>query len=339
MRYQIILVSILLLVACNSNKKESDKQRFLIKGNDALSRQEYKEALRYYSGALALDSCYVDALNNIGIVYFESRKFGESVKYYDAALQCQPEYWDAYLNRASAFYELNELYRALDDLEYLQRKIPDSSKVYFGLGLVNTKLRKFNDAIIAFDEALEIDNLNAEILVNRGTVRYYLKEFELAENDLRAALAMDSLEANGYNALALLYSDMKQYDKALELVNKALVIEKNQPYFLNNRGYIHLQMDKIEEAEKDINGSIVFDPQNGWAFRNKGLLYMKKGNYKAAIAAMERAIQLDDFIDKIYLYLGNAYQMDKEINNACEAWRESKQRGEEGEDMIQQYCN
>ena len=175
--------------------------------------------------------------------------------------------------------------------------------------------------------------------MNRGTVRYYLKEYEASENDLRKAIKLDENEANAYNALALLAIDLNEYEKALSLVNKALVLETNQPYFLNNRGFIYLQMNKIQEAEKDINSSIVLDPTNGWAYRNKGLLYMKEGNSKGAIVAMQRGIDLDDFIDNIYYYMGNAHSASGEEVKACDAWKESVKRGEKGKDMLEQHCN
>ncbi|MDH5474604.1 MAG: tetratricopeptide repeat protein, partial [Cyclobacteriaceae bacterium] len=102
MRHLFYIVTLFIFLTCSSSKNDSDKQRFLIRGNDALSRSEYKDALRYFNGAIALDSCYVNALNNIGIVYFESNKYSEAIQSYDAAILCQPTYWDAYLNRASA---------------------------------------------------------------------------------------------------------------------------------------------------------------------------------------------------------------------------------------------
>ena len=129
MRYLAVVFVFLVVLGCGESKKENDKQRFLIKGNGALDRGEFKDALRYYNGALALDSCYVEALNNIGVVYFESGKYIQAIQYYDEAMRCNPEHWDTYINRASTFYESNELYRALDDLEFLQRKTPDSAKV------------------------------------------------------------------------------------------------------------------------------------------------------------------------------------------------------------------
>lgn len=337
MRFLVFTI-VTLLISCTGDKDEADKQRFLIKGNDALAKQEYKEALRYYTEALKIDSCYTDALNNIGIAQYENGNYGEAVLNYDAAVQCDPEFWRAYLNRANAYYELNELYRALDDLEYLERKIPDSAYVYFGLGLVKTKMRRYDQAIEAFDQAISLDSGNAEILVNRGTVYYYKDMYEEALIDLNFALQVDSEEANAYNALALLRADQGQYDKALKLVERALMIEPFEPYFMNNRGYIRLKLDDTKAVE-DINKSIVLDPKNGWAYRNKALWYMDQGRYDRAITLLEKAEKMDDFIDLLHYYQGICYYHLNATEKACASWDKSVNRGEkESLEMVKNYC-
>ena len=339
--FSVISAFILLLSSCTGDKDEADKQRFLIKGNDALARQEYKDALRYYTSALKIDSCYTDALNNIGIVQYENGSYSEAVLNYNAAINCDFEFWESYLNRANAYYELNEFYRALDDLEYLERKIPDSAYVYFGLGLVKTKMRKYDQAIEAFDQALLLDSANAEILVNRGTVYYYKEQFEQALTDLNTALEINPKESNAFNALALLRADQGRYSEALTLVEEALQIESFQPYFLNNRGYIRLKLDDPKAVE-DINKSIVIDPKNGWAYRNKALWYMKQNQYREAITLLEKAEKMDNFIDRIYYYQGVCYVNLDLTDEACAAWSISFERNERGAlelfNMLKKYC-
>lgn len=326
MRQILLFGCLIALFACGEGNK-AEKQRFLIKGNDALERQEYKEALRYYTEALKIDSCYTDALNNVGIVQYENGSYGEAVLNYDAALRCDPEFWEAYANRANAYYELNEFYRALDDLEYLQRKIPDSASVYFGLGLVKTKMRKYDEAIEVFNQALSLDSSNVEVLVNRGTVYYYKEQYDKAEIDLTKAMLSDPQEANAYNAMALLRADQGKYEEALKLVDQALEIEAYQPYFLNNRGYIRMELGD-SNAVKDINKSIVLDPKNGWAYRNKAIWYMKQEQFDQAITLLVRAEKMDDFIDQIYYYQGICYINLGQPEKACSTWNRSIERGE-----------
>ena len=159
---------VLVLLGCG-NRREVRKQQFLLRGNEALGQQNYREAGRFYEEALALDSCYKEALNNQGIWLYEQKQYASAVLSYDKALACDPGFMDAIVNRASAFYELNELYRALDDLQYVARQLPDSAYLYFSMGLVLTKMRKYEDAVASFDKACALDPDDFEALVNRGT--------------------------------------------------------------------------------------------------------------------------------------------------------------------------
>ncbi len=311
-----ILVILLGFISCGKNN-ETQKQRFLLRGNEALKQQNYRESERFYKEAIALDSCYVPAISNLGILAYQSSRYGEAVLHYDRAISCDPTFMDAQINRANAFYELNELFRALDDLAYVEQKLPDTSYVHFMKGLVLTKMRKFDEALTAFDRAVALDSGNAEVGVNRGSVYYYLGALAKAKSDLDNALKIDPLESNAYNALALVEIDKANYDEALSLVNNALDFEPIQPYFLNNRGYIHLLMGNHELARKDIDQSITLDPGNAWAYRNKGWYYYKTADYEEAVRLLKQATKLDPYVDKGFQYLAEAYWSNGEKISAC----------------------
>lgn len=313
----LLFVSIALVLFSCGNNKETQKQRFLIRGNEALKQQNYREATRFYNEAIALDSCYTAAINNLGIIAYENARYGEAVLQYERAMNCDPTFMDAQINRANAFYELNELFRALDDLEFVESQLPDTSYVHFMKGLVLTKMRKYGEALEAFNKTVQLDSGNAEVWINRGSVHYYLGQLEKSQSDLDYALQLDPLESNAYNALALVEIERGNLDEALELVNNALDFEPIQPYFLNNRGFIHLLKGEFDLAKKDINQSIVIDAENAWAYRNKGWYYYKTSNYPEAIRLLNQAVKLDPFVNDGFQFLAEAYWANGDKTQAC----------------------
>ena len=336
---RIIVTVILLgyLIGCVSTDN-TQKQRFLIRGNEALQEQNYKEAKRLFTEAINLDSCYIPAIQNLGVTFYQQGQFAQAILEYDKVLQCDPDYLDIFLNRANAFYELSEYYRALDELDYIVEKLPDSVRVHFSKGLVLSKLRQFEEAIISFDRANDLDSNNVEVLVNRGTVKYYLKQFDQAEVDLRKAISKQPLAPNAYNALSLIEVERNNLTRGLELVNTALDIEDRQPYFLNNRGYIYMLLGDLERAREDIDLSITLDPRNGWAYRNKGRYYYSKQDYDEAILLYKQALNLDNFIDKIHVFLAEAYLAKEEMAVACQHYRIAVERKEISKDSIYALC-
>ncbi len=327
-RPERLLFILLILISACGDTGETNKQRFLIRGNEALGQQNYKEAIRFYDEALNIDSCYVPALNNAGIVRFEQKRFGQAVLYYNRALQCDPEDYDATLNRSNAFYEAGELYRAEDDLLFLIRNYPDSATLYFRKGLVQAKMKKFREALEDFSEALRLDSGLTEALINRGTVHYYLNELNQAESDLRTALRLTPGEGNALNSLGMVSSKRGDQEQAREFVEQALAFAPNDPYFLNNLGYILLLTGNMEQARENIDNSIARDPSNAWAYRNKGRYYHMNGDYENALRLYQRAMREDDFVELIHTFRGDALQALGNEQQACEAWQKGVEAGE-----------
>lgn len=323
----IVFLCLLSLNACG-DRDETNKQRFLIRGNEALAQQNYREANRLYSEALVIDSCYVPALNNIGIAQFEQQHYGQAILYYDRALLCNPEDYNAQLNRSNAFYESGELYRAEDDLLFLQKNHPDSAAISFRLGIVHAKMKDFRASVSNFNEALDLSPELVEAWINRGTSYYYLDELTLAESDLRKALQLSPEQGHAYNTLSMIYTKRGNLDQAITYVNSALGFEPGDPYFLNNLGYIQLLSGELEKGRENIDNSIARDPSNAWAYRNKGRYYYLKEQYRDALSLYERALREDDFVELIHTFRGDAYQAIGETGKACSAWRKGVEEGE-----------
>lgn len=335
----LLLFSLLALSACGDTR-ETNKQRFLIRGNEALAQQNYREALRLYGEALVIDSCYVPALNNSGIVQFEQRHYTQAILLYDRALICAPDDYDATLNRSNAFYELGELYRAEDDLLYLKKKHADSATIHFRLGLVHAKMKQFSQAVEDFTRTLTLDPGQVEALVNRGTTYYYLGQPDRAVSDLRLALQKDPEEALAYNTLALVAIKQDSLDKAMEMVQSALAFDPDEPYFLNNLGFIQLLQGNIREGRENIDYSIARDPSNAWAYRNKGYYYFLQGRYNDALRLYDRALREGDFVELIHTYRGDALLAAGDTAEACRAWEKAVEEGEaEASFRLEAHCN
>ncbi len=324
---QLFLFILVFLSSCG-DRDETNKQRFLIRGNEALAQQNYREANRLYGEALIIDSCYVPALNNIGIAQFEQRHFGQAILYYDRALLCDPEDYNAQLNRSNAFYESGELYRAEDDLLFLRKNHPDSAAIYFRLGIVHAKMKDFRASVADFNKAIDLNPELVEAWINRGTSYYYLDELSAAESDLRKALQLSPEEGHAYNTLGMIETKRGNLDLAITYVNSALGFEPGDPYFLNNLGYIQLLSGELETARENIDNSIARDPSNAWAYRNKGRYYYIKEQYQDALRLYDRAMREDDFVELIHTFRGDTYQAMGEMEKACSAWKKGVEEGE-----------
>jgi tetratricopeptide (TPR) repeat protein len=334
----LLLFYISLIVSC-SDSRETRLQRYLIQGNEKLVGQEYEQAERFYKEALRLDSCFADALNNLGTVYHRKGDNERAIGFYTRAIDCTGGYADAYVNRANAYYELNQPLLSLKDLDLLAMKKPDTIVLYQLRALNFWKLHNYTDAIRNFAKMLERTPDDADILINLGTIYSSKKQFDSARYYLNRALQLKPGEPNTFNALALIEAENGNLIKASEWLEKALKINPHDAYFLNNKGYIHLLDGNYDEALPLINESIGIDPYNGWAYRNKGLFYLKTGNADEAIRLFKRAEQSDSLMDNLYYWLGDAYALKNDKTGSCSYYQKAFQYNQIPESELKRRCN
>src|SRR5688572_26777282 len=86
------------IAICCGDSKETRLQRFLIQSNTLIEHHETEQAERYLREALKLDSCFEDAWNNLGTLYFTRKMYAEALEHYNSAIACNPSYMPAYFN-------------------------------------------------------------------------------------------------------------------------------------------------------------------------------------------------------------------------------------------------
>jgi tetratricopeptide (TPR) repeat protein len=102
------------------------------RGNYYDSQQNYQAALDDYDRAIKLDSRYVLAYNNRGIVKGTMGNYQAAISDFTKAIELDPFYGDSFFNRGLAYYQLRQNDKACADW-----------KVAYGRGFLNA--RKFID--------------------------------------------------------------------------------------------------------------------------------------------------------------------------------------------------
>ena len=323
-RYFLLALLIVYLVGCGS-KDDADKFRFLQKGNQSFSKQDDAQAIQFYDEALGIDSAYVDAWYNKGLVYARLEDHDAAIYAFTQAVHFKPTYFQAYLNRAGAHYAVKQYYAALEDIKLLSEAWADSSKVDFLAGLVYTELQQYDLAIHAFSRAHTKDPDNKEIEINFGNIYYHINQFDSARSYLSQNFADNHQQAVAFNTLSLIAVKESKINEAAEYVDSALALEPGDAYYLNNKGYILLKQGRIDAADSLLNRSMRANPYNAWVYRNKGLLHFEKKEYPQAVRFLEKAYKMDATIDQIQLYLAEALLANGQHLRACEILAEADQ--------------
>lgn len=140
----------------------------------------------------------------------------------------------------------------------MQRK---QSDLYNNNGSRLCNLYEFDNAIIDFTKAIELNPKNSIAYNNRATAYYYIKEYDKAFSDLNQAIALDPDNANFYNNRGkVCYAQMK-LDLAMTNYNIALNLNPNFVNAYNNRGQWYSSQNQFNLAMMDFDRAFKLDPE------------------------------------------------------------------------------
>lgn len=102
----------------NPRRADTDQARILYDRARSFHKDGRRsEARRFYQETLRLDPGYVDALNNLGVIYLQEKDFLAAKLSFEKAVLLNPGYADLYYNLACLYAMMGESKESIDHLE------------------------------------------------------------------------------------------------------------------------------------------------------------------------------------------------------------------------------
>jgi tetratricopeptide (TPR) repeat protein len=193
---------------------------------------------------------------------------------------------------------LKESERAVKVLTEARQRFPNAAEFTYYLALALREAKHPQQAVTAFEEALnEAQGENEELL----NARFYF--------DYGAAADQAGL-----------------YDKAADLFRKSIALDPaNAAAAYNYVGFMWAEHNlHLDEAEEMIGRALQLDPNNGAYLDSLGWVFYRKGKYEAALNELLRAAQTltqDDPI--VFEHIGDAYSKLDHVPQALEFWQKA----------------
>ncbi len=186
-----------------------------------------------YEEILAKDPNNFEALEFLGIIFYQKKEYEKSLKYINKSISINPENFRAYNNRGNIFIKLREYDIAIENYKNAIKIKPSYPGAFYNLGMAYKVTCKFNVAL-----------------------NYYKKCIELDPNFLDA-----------YYDYAETLEMLGKYDQALENYYKLLKLKNNYPYLKGSIVYLKLKIcqwqnlqDEIKDIENNISKEQVVNP-------------------------------------------------------------------------------
>jgi tetratricopeptide (TPR) repeat protein len=125
-------------------------------------------------------------------------------------------------------------------------------------GLVDSQ--KPQEAIEAFNKAIELDPKYGQAYNGRGFMHLILGDLQQALRDFTQSIQFDPRNPEPYNNRGIIHGRMGDMEKALQDHSRAVELGPGQWSYYQNRGLVYYEMGKIPEGMRDFTLAIDRNP-------------------------------------------------------------------------------
>ncbi|GIU71488.1 MAG: hypothetical protein KatS3mg003_0967 [Candidatus Nitrosocaldaceae archaeon] len=167
------------------------------------------------------------------------------------------------LSDAPKGYDYSKIFGKIEGIIDIEKVSLLKEYLYGAKGYALTKLQRYEEAIEAYNKALEINPNYAEAWNNKGYALAKLQRYEEAIEAYNKALEINPNYAEAWNNKGYALDELQRYEEAIEAYNKALEINPNYAEAWNNKGIALDELQRYEEAIEAYNKArIIFDSRN-----------------------------------------------------------------------------
>ena len=371
--------------------KSVNAKKLYEQGEAAHNAGNYELALDYFNRCLKENPGFADAYFTRGSTREQLNDLPGANTDYNIYLELKPDEPEALLCRATVRYQLGLYEQAKEDfVKLLTLPAGETQTIFYNrsaspsganqimtaqgaikpqicnyLGLVETKLGNYKQAITWLDSAITLRKKEADYYVNRGIAKEgmndptAMQDYEAAillrpdhavalhniavlkrktgasvDNDLEKAIESDSSMLYPYLERAYQRMEGGYYKGALEDYDRALQIQDKDPEIWLNRGHVKEKLNDLKGAYADYTKAIELNEKFEKAWLNRGNVLSKQGKTEEAIEDYTVAITFSPDYANAYYNRAIARQKLKQAAEACQDLQKAESLGMEVQEKV-----
>lgn len=212
---------------------------------------------------------------------------------------------------------------AIDAFKQIIELRPFHAEAYFHLANTYQDNENFEEAIKVYRKLISFKPDYFEAYVNMGNTFQDQGKFEEAIVAYKNCIKLKSDNVDAYYNMGIALKAQRKFDKAIESFKKVLSLK---PDFVNasyNIGNILLEHDKLSEAIDFYTYCLKINPDFTEVYCNLGVILEKQYEFEGAIQYYKKSILLNPNYADAYCNMGISLQNIGEIDKAIAAYKKS----------------
>jgi arylsulfatase A-like enzyme/Flp pilus assembly protein TadD len=246
----------------------------------------------------------------------------EAIEWYRRAVAMAPESFidQRQLGNMLALkgdYEAAEVcYRAA--IEYNPGEEPIG---HLNLGMVLASLKRFDEALVYYDKAVEMVPEQVSAHLHRGTTLRLLGRYEEAVASVNEALRLDPALIAAHTQLAMVRYQMGQKDEAIAGLESAIAELPGEPMLYYRRAQMAADAGDLKEAGEWLARVVQLRSESAAAWQMLGANHRRQGELLKAVEYLRKAVELKPDYPRALIPLGMSLEGLGRNDEAIEIYR------------------
>jgi len=227
------------------------------------------------------------------VASFQAGQLNDAERFFKDVLRHEPRHVGA-LNLLSVLLTHRKRYAGAEPYVKTAIELNASDTTYYNYGIILNALKRPVEALARFEQALAINNTNAETWNNCGAVLNDLRRYDDAIEKFDGAIRLQpnyaEAIANKAKSLALL----GRFDEASAAYENALTLKSNLAEAWLGRGNISLKFRRYDKAREAYARAVGYKPNLVEARCALGSALLVEGNIVAALDQAQQAFADDE---------------------------------------------
>jgi len=254
---------------------------------------ELSAAEAAYRQILEVDPDYAPALHQLGIVAIQQNQLARAVELISRAILADKSQAVFYVNFGEAQRRLGNYDKAIVANQQALELEPRAPGPLTNLGLLYQEQGNFTGAAEYFRRVVAIAPSDGRALSQLGRALLLGDQFDEAETCFRAARQASPQDARSHHNLGAVLQARGKLDEAAACYRTAIALQPDGAETHNNLGAVLHKLNAFTEAEAHYRQAVRINPAFAKAYSNLGSVLSERGSHDEAITHFHRAIALN----------------------------------------------